>query len=247
MRSLSAAELLKIWEQGMASPPVEKALALLSAACPEQEPEALARLHTGRRDGLLMTLREQTFGPRLVSLATCPACGERLELDVGVADLRVAEEPSAGAPERLEVAVGDYEVSLRLPDSRDLAALAGGTDLPTLRQKLLERCLLAVRHRGEEEPAGALPVAVMEAAMARMAEADPQAEVELALTCPACRHSWLAAFDIVTFFWREIEAWAYRTLREIHTLAAAFGWREDEILALSPWRRQVYLQMESGG
>lgn len=246
MRPLSTAELLSVWERGQARPPVERALALLAAACPEETPDALARLSIGRRDALLMTLREWTFGPRLVSLATCPDCGERLELDMAVADLRV---PSTGpALERLEMTVDGYEVSLRLPDSRDLAMIAGETagetDLPALRQRLLGRCLLAVRHLGEE---ASLPETLAAAAVARLAEADPQADVQLALSCPGCGCSWLAAFDIVTFFWREIEAWAARILREIHALALAYGWSEVEILSLSPQRRQVYLQMVSGG
>ena len=79
----------------------------------------------------------------------------------------------------------------------------------------------------------------------RMAQADPQANIQLALGCPACGHSWLALFDIVGFFWREIDTWARRVLRDIHTLALAYGWSEAEILALSPWRRQFYLEMVS--
>ena len=242
MRPLSTSELLSVWERGQARPVAERALALLAAACPDETPDALARLSIGRRDALLMTLREWTFGPRLVSLAACPDCGERLELDMAVADLRV---PSPGpAPERLEMTVDGYEIALRLPDSRDLAALSGEAGLPALRQRLLDRCLLSVRRRGKE---ASLPEELAEAAVARLAEADPQADVHLDLSCPACGISWLAAFDIVTFFWREIEAWAARLLREVHALARAYGWSEGEILSLSPRRRQIYLQMVSGG
>ena len=70
--------------------------------------------------------------------------------------------------------------------------------------------------------------------------------LELALSCPSCRHQWQATFDIVSFFWSEINAWAHRSLQEVHTLALAYGWREADILAMSPWRRQFYLKMVSG-
>ena len=50
-------------------------------------------------------------------------------------------------------------------------------------------------------------------------------------------------FDIVSFFWAEIDAWARRVLREVNVLARAYGWRESDILALSPVRRQIYLSM----
>jgi hypothetical protein len=32
-------------------------------------------------------------------------------------------------------------------------------------------------------------------------------------------------------------------MREVHTLAAMYGWRETDILAMSAWRRQRYLEM----
>jgi hypothetical protein len=79
-----------------------------------------------------------------------------------------------------------------------------------------------------------------------MVQADPQADVQLALTCPACGHQWEATFDIASFFWSEIDSWAHRILREVHTLASAYGWREADILAMSPQRRQLYLEMVSG-
>jgi hypothetical protein len=51
------------------------------------------------------------------------------------------------------------------------------------------------------------------------------------------------AFDIASYFWDEINAWANRILREVHILASRYGWSERDILALSPWRRQFYLDM----
>ena len=71
-----------------------------------------------------------------------------------------------------------------------------------------------------------------------MSGADPMADIHLALNCPSCEHKWEAPFDIVAFLWREISAAARRLLREVHTLASAYGWTETEILALSPARRR---------
>src|SRR4051812_34784861 len=147
MRVPSAAELLDAWERGLPRPPVERALLLLAAACPDVPPDALARLSVGRRDGLLLDLREQTFGPRLAGLADCPGCRERLELSLAVADLRVrvTAEPAG----ELEVSAAGHVVRFRLPDSRDLAALAGSPDTAAARQRLLERCICAAQ-RGDE-------------------------------------------------------------------------------------------------
>ena len=77
----------------------------------------------------------------------------------------------------------------------------------------------------------------------KASQADPQADLQLDLSCDACGHQWQAPFDIVAFLWTELNAWAQRRLSEIHVLAKAYGWTEPEVLALSPWRRQVYLNM----
>ncbi|MGH8523199.1 MAG: phage baseplate protein, partial [Gammaproteobacteria bacterium] len=75
--------------------------------------------------------------------------------------------------------------------------------------------------------------------------ADPQSNLQISLTCPACGHCWEALFDIVFFLWAEINHWAERTLRAVHLLARAYGWREADVLAMSPTRRQMYLGMAS--
>ena len=76
-----------------------------------------------------------------------------------------------------------------------------------------------------------------------MSARDPQAEVLLDLTCPACGASWQTVFDIAAYFWAELTAEAKRLLREVDALARAYGWREVDILALSPGRRQAYLEL----
>jgi hypothetical protein len=244
MRSVSASELLGVWEQGLAQRPVQRALTLLTTACPETSPEELAKLSIGQRDARLLALREWTFGHQLISLATCPSCGQRLELTFNVADIQVATEVEP--KETLALSVADYEVHFRPPNSLDLAAIADQKDVATGRQRLLESCLMAVHQNGEQVSADQLPANIREAVVEQMARADPQADVQLALSCPSCGHQWQAAFDIVSFFWSEINAWASRILREVHTLASAYGWREADILAMSPWRRQCYLEMLSG-
>jgi hypothetical protein len=76
-----------------------------------------------------------------------------------------------------------------------------------------------------------------------MAQADPQADIQLDLSCPACQHHWQAAFDVVAFLWNEIDSWAHRILSDIHVIASAYGWSEADILALSAARRQTYLDL----
>src|SRR5262249_31800887 len=154
------------------------------------------------------------FGPRLVGLANCPDCGECVEAAFDAADIRAAAE---GEPaEVLALGVADYAIRYRLPNSLDLLAVAAGRDLEAARRTLFERCLGTARRGGERVAAAELPTEVVQAVTAGMASADPQGDVQLALGCPACGRQWLMAFDVVAFFWGEVQAWAQRTLREVH-------------------------------
>jgi hypothetical protein len=241
MQPLSASDLLNAWERGLAQAPAQRALSLLAAAHPRMSVEDLAELSVGQRDARLLTLREWTFGSQLASLADCPSCGERLEMSFNVSDVRAASETELTAPLSLDVA--GYEVRFRLPNSLDLIAIATDNDVTAARQRLLGRCLLAAHQARTAVTIEQLPAEVTAAIAERMGQADPQTDVQLALTCPACGHQWQATFDIMSFFWSEIHAWADRILREVHTLASFYGWSEADILALSPRRRQRYLEM----
>jgi hypothetical protein len=67
---------MTVWELGTSQPAGQRALALLAAACvDEEQPGRLAQFSIGQRDACLLTLRERTFGPQLASLAACPSCG----------------------------------------------------------------------------------------------------------------------------------------------------------------------------
>lgn len=240
MWPLTAAQLLAIWEQGVGQPPAQQALLLLAAACPDTQPDVLAKLPAGRRDAHLLTLRESIFGPKLVCRVECAACSEQLELTCNVADIRMTAQ--ADPTETFSWSGDGYQVAFRLPNSLDLTAISHFENRDEARRQLFERCLLSVTCNSQETAANQLPEDVIEAVADQMAQDDPQADVQLALTCAACGHQWQALFDIVSFLWIEINAWAYRILYQIHCLASAYSWREADILAMSPWRRQYYME-----
>ncbi len=240
-RSLSSSELLRVWEQGQGETPLQRGLMLLGAFCTRETPEDLAMLSIGRRDALLLSLREQAFGPRFSGLATCPRCGQRLEMSFSSEDIRSV--PGIESGQNLSLDRGDYAVSFRLPNSQDLMAISDLKDLDAASQALIRRCLLGASHEGEEISVDALPEMVLEATLKRMNESDPQANVQLSLSCPECEHKWQSTFDILSFLWKEIDVWALRTFHDVHKLALAYGWSEAEILAMSDCRRQVYLEL----
>ena len=241
MRALSAAELLDVWEHGFVQSPAERALTLLEAACPELSADSIAKLTVGERDLRLLALREWTFGSQLLCLAMCTGCGEQLELSFRAGELFAHEETELVGSFLLPA--GEFDVTFRLPNSLDLVALSRLSDVAAGRQLLLGRCISRVERRGEEVAVAELPPFVLDAVVARMGELDKSGDVQLSLNCPQCSHASQPIFDIESFFWREISAWANRILREIHALASAYGWRESDILGMSTWRRAVYLNL----
>jgi len=241
MRALTASTLLGAWERALSQSPAQRALTLLQFVGSELPPERLAALTIGQRDAHLLNLRESAFGSQMTGLVACPACSRQLELSFTVSSVRVAPPTDPVGPCTLTHA--GYQVEFRLPNGDDVSALTPDLDRLANQRRLLDRCLLNVRCNGEAVTLDELPAELLTAVSDRMAETDPQADVQLSLACPDCGHRWQAPLDILSYLWAEIHAWATRLLRDIHTLASAYGWREADILALSPWRRQAYLEM----
>jgi hypothetical protein len=240
MHSFSTIDLLDLWERACPLAPIARPHTLISAISPDSSLDDLAQLSIGARDAALLTLREQLFGSQLAVLTDCPGCGEHLEAACTVDQLRVRQPAQPSEP--LTLRQDDWEVLFRLPTCTDLDSLRSDSDVETNRGLLLERCVLSARAAEHEICARELPAEVVTALSEAMAEADPQADVQVALTCPRCGHEWHAPFDIAGFLSAELDASAQRLLQEVHDLACAYGWKETDILAMSAVRRNAYLQ-----
>jgi hypothetical protein len=240
MRDLFVGRILAGWDRAHGLPASEQACALLAAAFAQTPEQELAKLPLGDRDRRLLELRAILFGEHMAGLARCTNCHERLELDFAVSDIYVKRPDHA---DDLRIEAAGFIVDMRLPRGSDLAALADSEDAGSARRLLFERCVIKASSAGAPVAVADLPEPVVAAAAERMAEQDPQANIELNVECPSCGHASQAVFDIASFLWHEVEASALRILRDVHELALAYGWPEAEILSLSPARRQLYLEM----
>jgi hypothetical protein len=242
MRSLTANDILYIWEIGQNQHSIDRALTMLAVAMPDRTTDELARLSIGRRDSWLLMLRELTVGAQLASVVPCPQCGEQLELDLNVRDLRFTDPTVAFEPEST-VNLAEFTIQIHLPNSYDLAAVVGCLDVETAYRQLLQRCIVQIDRLGQSIGAEELPLTILQQVSEQIAEIDPQAEIILTPICPACKHTWQVLFDIVTFLWTELSDRARRLMQEVYLLARSYGWREADILAMSPLRRQFYLNL----
>lgn len=229
--ALAGAALLDARDAGARLHMVDRALMLLALAEPEGV-EDWAALPLAARDRRLIALRRATFGDGIACIADCPACAAPQEFALSAQALLagVTDQP----PETL--AADGWEIAIRSPDSRDLAAAAATGDSAAAAALLLARAM-RVSGRG-----GPPPPELIAAAEARVAERAAEAEIALDLTCAECGAGWIEAFDIVQLLWIEVEAAARRLIGEVAALAARFSWSEADVLAMGAARRAAYLQ-----
>jgi hypothetical protein len=230
MRALSSADCLDVWERGLRLHPLDRGLLALGAALPQTSYDVLADWPLGRRNRALAELQCACFGRNLQGQVSCAGCGEDLEFQMDAQDLLKND-----AELHASVFVGGN--AFRLPTTRDLAQAAREPDPRLGVRKLVEFCRIdaSVASDWREED--------LEEIGEKMSAADPLAEIRLTFHCIKCGHEWQENWDITAFLWMEIEARSKRLLVEVHTLAAAYGWTEQETLSLSEARRTIYLEM----
>jgi len=235
---LTTVDLLDVWEMGLQQLPVNRAVEVLAHALPGGK-EAMEKLTIGRRDRLLLDVRERTFGSHMNAVTECTACSARIEMEFETGEIRAAE---IAEESEVEMLFHEYRLRLRLPNSRDVME-ATTVPIDAGAAKLFERCVVEAQRGDQTVGSRDLPSEVMELAIEKMALADPQADIHLTLQCPVCGVINRAPMDIAAYLWREIEMFAVRVLQEVHELAAAYGWEEQQILQMSPTRRRCYLEM----
>ncbi|CAN5631787.1 hypothetical protein BH23GEM10_BH23GEM10_00230 [soil metagenome] len=243
-------QVLAAWEDGLRLTGAARADALLAATAPPAGSAASAgsgayaatadveALPLGEREQRLLLLRRALFGRDIDAVASCPACGERHDVQLDV-DTMLAAAPAV-PPQPTTVEHGGMTLTVRPLTRGDVAAAAVLPDASAIAARLLECAVTATGHNGEVLDAAALDDAARAVVAAALEEASPFAELTVALTCVQCGGAWSAAFDSGEFLWSEVNDWAQRILRDVHALASAYGWTEADVLALGPWRRSAY-------
>jgi hypothetical protein len=248
LRAIDAGDALYALDTASTLLPGERGTALL-ARCLSGGAELAGGLTVGDREALLLHLRRLSLGDAMACVLHCPApaCGSPMDLELRCSDLLIGQREESAVPLALAAEADDvrYELTYRLPTAGDMA-VAGPLarhDAGAGAAAILRRCLLGATREGQPVSAEDLPEPVRAAIGAAMVAADPQAELELDLRCPACGVAFSALFDTGAFLLRELEAEATTLLRDIHTLALHYHWSEADLLRMSPGRRAQYLDL----
>jgi hypothetical protein len=244
MRPLGAAELLQIWDEGTGMSLLEKTLLLLGRACEVEDWKQLGKLSIGNRDARLLQLREWMFGFKLKNLTKCPACSEMVEWETNTDELHLQPVNKDIAVETFTLVHDGFTIQFRLPDSYDISKFIAEQQLSPGINQLLSECIIDIMGAdNEKHTPAALTPATWQTLEEHMSSQDPQADINMQIVCPFCQHNWNAVFDIMSFLWTEISNWAKHIMQEVALIARAFSWSEKDILAMSPQRRRLYIQM----
>ena len=227
----SSPTVLDLWEAGLQVAPASRAVLLLQATGEDD----ISDWSVGRRDRSLLE-RYCSAGGTIDATTGCPTCGAAM--DVSLDPRRLAAGEVRG---QVTVEHDGYVVSARPPTVADLHDLPADGDEESMRWFLLERCVGSAARGGERLRARDLPGDVVDVVERALDEADPAADIRLELTCEECRTAWTESLDPVVFAWAVVESSARRLATDVHLLAHSYGWSEQEILALSPFRRHLYL------
>lgn len=234
--------------------PVERDTALIANLVVDPGGNAIGAARTcelsaGDRELLLLSLRRRMFGNAMPCLLQCPACDERMDLDLKVDDLIVQPrgEPQLQYDDVIEVDGERFRVTFHLPTGGDIekAVREAPSNPARAARSLAENCIDAVAEEsaltgpGPEE----WPESLVAEVAARVEGLDPQAEIKMQMTCPGCGHSFEQCMDTGGYLAQELAARQRVKYQEVHQLARAYHWSEADILRMGPRKRQLYLEL----
>lgn len=200
---------------------------------PDGAPRAARDLPVGDIDALIVALRAELLGDRLIAEGACGSCASSVDVDCGIADYLEFNRPR---PSRLAEPADQpgwwrlrrTATTFRLPTAGDVLAAAqeGGG-----RAALIAACV-----QGE---ASGSALRAVERAMSRLA---PVLRTIVRGKCPECAAPVDLDVDASGLCLAELGFLAGTVLDEVHLLAAAYHWTERDILDLPSARRTAYAE-----
>lgn len=230
LAALADAQLVALWEPS-SEPPQQRLEPLLAAA---GAGDALDRDTLGARNIRLLRLHAALTPAPLEARLRCARCATENLFTVPAAEIAACPVPDPA--DRVELRLGRRRLVFRLPDMGDLKAAAGLSG-DRAAPHIAARCLVE----------GAANEPLAPALLARLADQwekrDPAGSIDIDLECAECAAPLRARVDIAELVAAAVDRRVDRLYREIDVLARAYGWGEQEILALPVARRRRYLAL----
>lgn len=230
MRTLAANELVALWDASSLQSAHLRLEPLLTAASGDG---SIRSDVLGRRNQRLIEFYQCLTDRPMEARLRCLKCNTDNEFAVPTSNILgcVTPDPSL----RIELRSGAKRLRFRIPDMRDVHNLLE-TPPKDARLSLARSCL-------ERGPTGALTNKLLRLLDRRFEDADPAGRILLDLVCAGCGHQVRASVDIAEIVAAAVDQLVDQLLREVHVLAATYGWSEASILNLPTERRRRYLAL----
>lgn len=161
-------------------------------------------------------------------------CAEQLEFD-----LPLNEFSHLVVKEIITLNIEGQELQLRLPTGQDQQLWLRCPKLPVT--ELIQSLVLSVDKKipGQNWE---LPESWVTQISAALEITDPLMTLRLDLLCPLCAFNDKVDLDLETQLVERLKLAQKTLLLDIHTIASAYHWSEEQIVTLSPQRRQFYIK-----
>jgi hypothetical protein len=192
----------------------------------------------GLRTACLLEILAASGMPTLEAVLRCQnqGCGEQLGVEIAVKDLVTLQNDAERHGHMvIESSAGPF--TLRRPTGRDQAAWQNA-------QASGEAALLSLLQPGPGQPDVRPPLeGILLILDETMETFDPLVNFHVQTACPYCGQAGLHALDLLEFALSALRGIQQRVQVEIHRLAHAYHWSEEEILRIPAWRRDGYLAL----
>lgn len=193
--------------------------------------EQVRSLCLADRQAIALAWRLQTQQAEQWVSHYCGACGEIFDISIPMDGLPFSPAGEGFPFARLHV--NGQELIVRVPDGDDLEALAQISDAQSAREHLAQRVI--VERESINFSLTEKEILSIEAAIESIV---PELATEITSDCPECGAANTLLFDPYEGLVKEIDP----LLDDVHLIAQAYHWTENEILSLPEIRRQQYLQ-----
>ena len=232
MATVRLLTLFDHWSTSGTAAPHGRLTALLRAA--GADADALAAETLGARNRRLIVLHDDWVDGPIEAQVACAGCKAVTSFTVPKDAMRAL--PFAGDDTVVTITYRGRDLAYRVPTMADIEAVSASADV---RLAMLDRCAAGT----ERVPAADLDAATIDAIEAAFDRADPLASIVVESACPDCGAALAASVDLAAFVATDLDRLHAALLRDVDTIASAYGWREDEILGLPADRRARYVAM----
>jgi hypothetical protein len=186
----------------------------------------------------IVALTEQARSFNAIAQCESTACRKTIEIELPIANL-LELRPKENDRTLFNYSVGERPLAFRRPTGRDQEVWRNTPFVD------LESASVAMARSLLSGPSDEIDwnAPLLEMVGAAFEEFDPLASFRVDCYCPHCERTASLPINLQTVCLRRLQHTQRELIYHVDRLATAYGWTEEEIVAIPPSRRQHYLRL----